>query len=116
MAYQNKNGPNEKHKKLQNEPISDTSVENVGIPISREQEDTFVTTFSSIEKIRTDSNLSFSTGKSTYVHICDISEFDSQNSPDEDEFDLVETVNLADTTPFVDKPGDDFNCINYLQD
>ena len=108
----NKNCPNKKHNNLQHEPITDTSVENVPIPISREQEDTFVTTFSSLEKFFTDSNLSFSTGKSTYVHICNMSEFDSQNSPDEEEFGMVEMVNLADTTPFVDEQGDDFNNID----
>ena len=72
-------------------------------------------TFSSIEKIRTDSNLPFSTGKSTYVYMCDMSEFDSQNSLDEEEFDMVEMVNLADTVAFLENKGDDFNSIDDIE-
>jgi len=47
--------------------------------------------------------------------MCDMSEFDSQNSLDEEECDMVEMVNLADTVAFLENEGDDFNSIDDIE-
>ena len=107
----NRNGSQQKK---QNGKHIDTQVANVPIPTRRNDENLFVTAFCSIERSRTNSSFEVTTDESTYVPVSDISEFDEENSLDQQEYDPAELVNYADTMDFVEDDGDDFNNIDDI--
>ena len=111
---QPENEPNCGEQKLQNEGTHDATVENVGIPTRSTHENLFVTTFSSIDGIRTNNTKQQCEEFSTHVHVRDISKFDTPDINKENNYDPVEEVNLADTIAFNDDDSNELDNLNSL--